>query len=145
MSRKIKRNLYPNLKKQISGKTELEAANILLNFVQTAFDYQTDQEQFGYERPLFGDELFFYPYSDCEDRSILYSILVHDLLHLDVVMLLYPGHLATAVRFTDEVPGYYFMVNGGKYVLCDPTYIGAPVGDCMPQFVGTAAEVVIIY
>lgn len=145
LSRKIKRNLYPNLKKQISGKTELEAANILLNFVQTAFDYQTDQEQFGYERPLFGDELFYYPYSDCEDRSILYSILVHDLLHLDVVMLLYPGHLATAVRFTDEASGYYFMVNGGKYVLCDPTYIGAPVGDCMPQFVGTAAEVVIIY
>ena len=113
--------------------------------MQTAFDYQTDQEQFGYERPLFGDELFYYPYSDCEDRSILFSILVHDLLHLDVVMLLYPGHLATAVRFTENVSGYYFMVNGEKYVICDPTYIGAPVGDCMPQYIGTAAEVVIIY
>jgi hypothetical protein len=145
LSRKIKRDLYPKLKQQISGKTEQEAANILLNFVQTAFDYQTDQEQFGYERPLFGDELFYYHYSDCEDRSILYSILVHDLLHLDVVMLLYPGHLATAVRFTENVSGYYFMVNGGKYVICDPTYIGAPVGDCMPQYIGTAAEIVMIY
>lgn len=145
LSRKIKRNLYPTLKKQISGNTELEAANILLNFVQTAFNYQTDQEQFGYERPLFGDELFYYPYSDCEDRSILFSILVHDLLKLDVIMLHFPGHLATAVRFTDEVSGYYFLVNGSKYVICDPTYIGAPVGDCMPQYIGTAAEVVIIY
>lgn len=145
LSRKIKRNLYPALRKQISGKTEREAANILLNFVQTAFNYQTDQEQFGYERPLFGDELFYYPYSDCEDRSILFSILIHDLLKLDVVMLYFPGHLATAVRFTDNVSGYYFMVNGSKYVICDPTYIGAPVGDCMPQYIGTAAEIVIIY
>lgn len=145
LSRKIKRTLYPVLKKQIAGKSEAEAANILLNFVQTAFDYKTDQEQFGYERPLFGDELFYYPYSDCEDRSILFSILVKDLLKLEVVLLHYPGHLATAVLFSDEVPGYYFMVNGKKYVLCDPTYIGAPVGDCMPQFIGTAADVVKIY
>lgn len=145
LSRKIKRNLYPNLRKQISGKSEREAANILLNFVQTAFKYKTDQEQFGYERPLFGDELFYYPYSDCEDRSILFTILVHDLLNLDVIMLHFPGHLATAVRFTENVSGYYFMVNGSKYVICDPTYIGAPVGDCMPQFVSTPAEVVFVY
>lgn len=145
LSQRAKQSLYPTLRKQISGKTELESANILLNFVQTAFNYQTDQEQFGYERPLFGDEIFYYPYSDCEDRSILFSILVHDLLHLDVIMLHYPGHLATAVRFNNEVSGYYFTVNGKKYVICDPTYIGAPVGDCMPQFVGTATNVVIIY
>lgn len=144
LSKKVKRNLYPALKKQISGKSELDAANILLNFVQTAFNYKTDQEQFGYERPLFGDELFYYPYSDCEDRSILFSILVRDLLYLDVVLLNYPGHLATAVQFTENVSGYYFMVNEKKYVLCDPTYIGAPVGDCMPQYVGVGAVIVEI-
>lgn len=144
LSRKVKRNLYPALKKQISGKSELDAANILLNFVQTAFSYKTDQEQFGYERPLFGDELFYYPYSDCEDRSILFSILVRDLLQLEVVLLNYPGHLATAVQFTEDVSGYYFMVNEKKYVLCDPTYIGAPVGDCMPQYVGVGAVIVEI-
>lgn len=144
LSRKVKRNLYPALKKQIAGKSEVEAANILINFVQTAFDYQTDQEQFGYERPLYGDELFYYPYSDCEDRSILFSILVRDLLHLEVVLLNYPRHLATAVLFNEDVCGYYFNVNGKKYVLCDPTYIGAPVGDCMPQFVGTSAIIVEI-
>lgn len=145
LSRAVKRTLYPNLRKQISGKTSLEAANILLNFVQTAFQYKTDGEQFGYERPLFGDELFYYPYSDCEDRSILFTILVHDLLHLDVVMLEYPGHLATAVRFKEDVSGYYFMVNGRKYVICDPTYIGASVGECMPQFQNTSAATIVVY
>ena len=144
LSRKVKRALYPMLKRKIKDLPELEAANVLLDFVQTAFEYRTDQEQFGYERPLFGDELFYYPYSDCEDRSILFSILVRDLLGLDVVMLNYPGHLATAVKFSEEVPGYYFMVKGEKYVVCDPTYIGASAGDCMPQFVGTCAVIVEI-
>lgn len=144
LSRKVKRALYPMLKRKIKDLPELDATNVLLDFVQTAFEYQTDQEQFGYERPLFGDELFYYPYSDCEDRSILFSILVRDLLGLDVVMLNYPGHLATAVKFSEEVPGYYFMVKGEKYVVCDPTYIGASVGDCMPQFVDTSAVIVDI-
>ena len=145
LSKDVKRSLYPALKKEISGKTAVQAANILLNFVQTAFDYKTDDEQFGHERPLYGDEIFYYPYSDCEDRSILFTILVHDLLRLDVVMLDYPGHLATAVRFKVEVPGYYFMVNGEKYVVCDPTYIGASVGDCMPQFKETDAVSIVVY
>ena len=30
--------------------------------------------------------MYYYPYSDCEDRSILFARLVKDLLGLDVVM-----------------------------------------------------------
>ena len=132
------------LKKQIKGKTQEEAANMLINFVQTAFDYATDDEQFGYERPLFGDEIFYYPYSDCEDRSILYSILVRDLLGLDVVLLYFPGHLATAVKFTEDISGYYLTIDNEKYLICDPTYIGAPIGDCMPDYQNVSAEIIKI-
>ena len=143
LSDEIKNTLYPALKAQISGKTKLEAANILLNFAQTAFQYMTDQEQFGYERPFFGDEIFYYPYSDCEDRSILFAILVRELLGLDVVLLHYPEHLATAVNFGDEdVYGSYFNVDGKKYIVSDPTYIGAPVGECMERFQNTNAEII---
>lgn len=146
LSKEVKKTLYPPLKKEIAGKTPVEAATILLNFVQTAFAYKTDGEQFGYERPLFGDEMFYYPYSDCEDRSILFTILVHDLLRLDIVMLEYPNHLATAVHFPKEdVSGYYVLFNGDKYVVCDPTYIGASVGDCMPQFQNTSAATIMVY
>ena len=146
LSKEVKKTLYPPLKKEISGKTLVEAANILLNFVQTAFEYKTDGDQFGYERPLFGDEMFYYPYSDCEDRSILFTILVHDLLRLDIVMLEYPNHLATAVHFPKEdVSGYYVLFNGDKYMVCDPTYIGASVGDCMPQYQNTSAATIMVY
>lgn len=145
LSEKTKQALYPVLKQQIAGKSAYDAANMLINFVQTAFDYQTDQQQFGYERPLYGDETLYYPYSDCEDRSILYSILVRELIGLDVVLLLYPGHLATAVNFPDnKAHGYHFTWKDKVYTICDPTYIGADAGDCMPDFRTTSPEVVQI-
>ena len=58
----------------VQGRNEADAANILINFVQTAFQYQTDGQQFGYEKPFFVEELFYYPYSDCEDRAMLFSL-----------------------------------------------------------------------
>ena len=135
LSESLKKELYPILRTKIASESVTDAANMLLDFVQTAFEYQTDDEQFGYERPLFGDEIFYYPFSDCEDRSILYSILVHDLLGLDVVLLHFPGHLATAVYFPDEVDGIYLTLEGKKYMVCDPTYIGADIGVCMPEYI----------
>ena len=125
----------------VNGKGEAEAANLLINFVQTGFQYATDQEQFGYEKPFFVEELFYYPYCDCEDRSVLYSYLVRNLLKLDVVLLDYPNHIATAVCFNDNVSGDFVTVGGKKYVVCDPTYIGASIGKAMPQFKNVAAKV----
>ena len=134
LSPKTKSRLYPALEAYLTGLDEAARANLLLNFVQTAFDYKIDQEQFGYERPLFGEESLYYPYCDCEDRSILYSILVRDLLGLDVVLLHFPEHLATAVRFNEEVAGDRIMLDGKPYVVCDPTYIGANIGETMPDY-----------
>lgn len=142
LSAQAKEQLYPVLRRAIEGKGKPAAANILIDFVQTAFEYRTDEEQFGTERPLFADETLFYPYCDCEDRAILYSILVHDLLGLKVVLLHYPGHLATAVSFDEELSGDYLMLNGRKYIVCDPTYIGASIGDAMPQFKNSPAKII---
>ena len=133
LSDMAKDSLYPVLRKAVAGKTQAQAANILLNFVQTGFAYATDQQQFGYERPLYPDESLYYPYCDCEDRSILFACLVRELMGLDVVLLDYPEHISTAVCFTEDVDGDYFMLDNKKYVACDPTYIGADVGMSMPS------------
>lgn len=125
--------LYNKLKTAIAGKSRTEAANMLLDFVQTAFLYKTDQDQFGYERPLFGEELFYYPYCDCEDRAIFYARLVKDLLDLDVILLNYPSHLATAVCFNQNIEGTLIEYKGKKYYVCDPTYINSSIGDEMPD------------
>ena len=137
----VESRLISSLSPLLRGKSEADAANILINFVQTAFRYQTDDRQFGYEKPFFVEELFYYPYSDCEDRAMLFSYLVRKLLGLDVVLLDYPEHIATAVRFNGDVGGDYLMVNGRKYTVCDPTYIGASIGMTMPKFKTVAAKV----
>ena len=136
--------LYSQLRTAIASKSVTEAANMLLNFVQTAFDYQVDGTQFGYERPLFGDETLYYPYCDCEDRAILYAILVRELLGLDVILLNYPEHIATAVCFGSDIAGRYIDYDGKRYFVCDPTYIGASIGDAMPQLRNEKAVIVEI-
>lgn len=140
VDKKFSDEVLDALRPAIKGKSEREAANILLDFVQSGFEYATDPEQFGYEKPFFVEELFYYPYCDCEDRSMLYRYLVTQLLGLDVILLDYPGHIATAVRFNGDVPGDFVVGGGGKYIVCDPTFIGAHVGMAMPQFKNTAAD-----
>lgn len=134
LSECVKRDLYPVLQKAIEGKKEADAVNMLLNFVQTGFGYSSDMDQFGYERPLYPDETFFYPYCDCEDRSILFSCLVRELVGLDVVLLSYPGHVTTAVHFNEPVKGDYLLIDDMKYVICEPTWPGASVGLCADKF-----------
>ena len=136
----MENRILSSLAPLVQGRNEADAANILINFVQTAFQYQTDGQQFGYEKPFFVEELFYYPYSDCEDRAMLFSYLVRKLLGLDVVLLDYPEHIATAVRFNGNVSGDYLMVNGWKYTVCDPTYIGASIGMTMPRYKTVSAK-----
>ncbi len=137
-------SLLAALEKHLKGKTELQAVNFLLRFVQTAFKYETDDEQFGREKYLIPEETIFYPASDCEDRSILFSYLVRELLNLDVVALDYPGHLATAVHFNGNIEGDVVNYGGKKYVICDPTYINADAGMCMPQFKNVNPKIIKI-
>lgn len=138
----IKKDILSSLKGSVAGKDEKTAASILLDFCQNAFEYATDKQQFGYEKPFFVEELFYYPQCDCEDRSILYRYLVKELLNLDVVLLNYPGHVATAVKFNDQnIQGDYVMVNGSKFLVCDPTFIGASIGMAMPEYKKTGAKI----
>lgn len=144
LSSQIKKSLYPKLRASIAAKSEVDAANTILNFVQTSLEYQTDDIQFGRERPLFADETLYYPYCDCEDRAILFSILVKELIGLDVVLLDYPDHIASAVCFSDGVQGDYFDIKGRQYTVCDPTYIGAKVGCSMDEYKDVEATVVML-
>jgi hypothetical protein len=137
------KNILQQIAPQLAGLSESEAVNKLLHFIQFAFKYETDGEQFGYEKPYFVEENFYYPTNDCEDRAVLLAFLVRNLLHLDVHLLYYPNHEATAIRFSDQSikgDGYIYQDNS-KYLICDPTYIGAKAGQCMPQYEGVKPTV----
>lgn len=144
LDQSVKNMLYPPLKKTISSMSEKDAVGIILNWVQTAFEYGYDDKIWGGDRAFFAQETLYYPYSDCEDRAILFSRLVRDLVGLDVVLLYYPGHLATAVGFKGDVNGDYLMYKNRKYVVCDPTYINAGVGRTMPNMNNQQAQIIAL-
>ncbi len=136
--------LLPTLRSMVAGKSERDAVGALLSFLHNAFPYKTDPQQFGSERTLFAEEMFIYKFSDCEDRSILFARLVRELLGLETILLHYPEHIATAVRFSAETQGDYVQLGSARYVICDPTYIGAKVGESMPEFRNVSAKIIRI-
>lgn len=126
--------------------TPVQFIDIILNFVQTSFDYKTDEQQFGYEKYFYPEEVIAYPYSDCEDRSALFAWLVTNYTDAKVIGLQYEGHIATAVYFGEDVniDGDKFSYAGKKYYVCDPTYINASIGMTMPQFKGKTPKIIKI-
>ncbi len=145
MNEAIKKDLYAQLKAKIANLNQLDSVNRILNWVQTGFVYEYDDKVWGGDRTFFSEETLYYPYCDCEDRSILLSRLVRDILGLDVLLIYYPGHLATAIGFTENVTGDYFMLGGKKYVVADPTFINAPVGRTMTGLDNQTAKVILLH
>lgn len=140
----VRRSVVSQLKEQLTGMNEAQAANALLHFVQSAFEYKTDGQQFGegVEKSFFFDETLYFPYCDCEDRSIFYAYLVREILGLDVLLVGYPGHECTAVALSAPPQTYTsFNYKGRTYYICDPTYIGADIGMCMPDYRDEQPEV----
>ena len=142
----VKDSLITPMKVKLAGKSQQEQVQQLLSWIhgrvdikrenpnQNCFLFAFDEAVWGYDRNFFPEETLFYPYCDSEDRSILLARLVRDVVGLDCVLVYYPGHLATAVRFTETpVKGDYVVWDNQQYIVCDPTYIGSDVGETMPN------------
>ncbi len=137
-------SLLSALRPLLKDMNDIDKADFLLHFVQDATQYKTDQEQFGREKPLFAEESLHYDFTDCEDRSILYSYLIRKLTGLKIVILDYPGHIATAVKFEGIRAGDYVSFDNSNWLVCDPTYLGADIGMCMPDLKKVNPEIIEI-
>ena len=49
-----------------------------------------------------------------------------------------------AVNFPNDVEGDYVSVNGRKFTICDPTYVGSEVGETMPTMKGLGTKVILL-
>jgi len=125
-----------------SGKSEKEKVSILLNLMFEGFPYKPDQEQFGREDYLFADEALFYPFTDCEDRAVLFAQLVSHFTKLTTVGLEYPDHVSVAVKFNEPIIGDYIILNNDKYYICDPTYLGSEIGMAMDSMKKSAPIII---
>ena len=136
--------LYPQLRKSIEGLSDYDAVNQLCNWIQTGFEYEYDDKVWGHDRAFFADETLYYPYCDCEDRSILLTRIVRDLLNLPCALVYYPGHLSTTVALGEDAKGDYLRIDGKKFLICDPTYINAPIGRTMPGMQNDTAKAILL-
>lgn len=116
------------------GMNSEQAVGYILSLIQKGFEYKTDYELFGRSKPMFIEESFYYGANNCKDRVLIFSWLVKRTLGLKTIMLGYPNHVACGVEFDAPVKGDSFSYKGHNYVMCDPTYIGAPIGATMPKF-----------
>ncbi len=119
-------------KEHINGKKASDAINFVLHFVQNAFVYQQDNEQFSREKVMFAQETLYYDKSDCEDRAVLFSSLVKEFFGINVVGIKYKDHMATALYIPLE--GDSVSVKSKKFVIADPTYVNATLGMSMPKY-----------
>ena len=126
----------------INGKNLTDKVNFLLDFVQKAVVYETDDQQFGYENYLFAEEVLSSDGADCEDRSVFLAQLIDHYVPLRVIGLEYPGHFTLAVNVPGNPEGYYMKIYDDRYYVCDPTYIGAKLGMLMPQLADKQPEII---
>lgn len=137
-----RREVEEQIKTQIGTQASLSSVNRLLHFVQSAFAYATDDEQFGFEKPYFFEELLYYPKCDCEDRSVFYATLLRRIMGVNNHLINFPGHECVSIALPGEsISGSYYEQDGLQYYISDPTYIGANTGLCMPQYRSTAPRV----
>ena len=131
----FRNQVVETMREKVKGLDTFDGVRKLLSYVQYGFNYMTDPQQYGHEKVNFPEENFFYPANDCEDRAILLATLVREIYGLDVVLLHYDGHLSTAIDFRDPtIKGDAINIDGHHYVMCDPTFIGAPIGMSMPNY-----------
>ena len=125
-------DIATKLKKYTDGKKASDALNFVLHFVQKSFKYERDDEQFGREKVMFAEETLYYDKSDCEDRAVLFAYLVKNLFKIGVVGVKYKDHMATGLY----IPTSGDSVKDGrkKFIIADPTYVNASIGQSMPRY-----------
>ena len=142
ISNQTSQTISKTLKNIISSMNQHNAINFLLRLTQTGFNYQRDHTQFGKEKVMFFEESLAYPYSDCEDRAIFFTHLVKKLLHLDILFVKYPNHLATAISINTNIKGDNLIYHNKKYYIADPTYSQSNIGQAMPKMKGIKFKII---
>ncbi|MEI8007025.1 MAG: hypothetical protein WCI48_12530 [Bacteroidota bacterium] len=137
-------SLDASLKPMMKDKTETDKVAILLKFVQDAFPYKLDMEQFGREKYFFPDETLHYPYSDCEDRAVFLVKLIYLYTNLTAVGLEYSDHVSVAVKLDEPIMGSYVVFKNDRYYICDPTFIGAGLGMAMDEMKKQSPDIIVV-
>ena len=48
------------------------------------------------------------------------------------------------MKFKEDIKGDYIQLGADKYLVCDPTYVGAYIGEAMPGMDNNSAKVILL-
>jgi len=116
-------SLRPQLMHYMEPMNEETKMEFLVSITRMAFNYKEDFQAFGKNKPMIAEELFFYNYSDCEDRCALFYNLNKITVDLPLLVIALPDHLSIAVAM-DSRPsrtGNIIQYEDREYYFCDPT------------------------
>ncbi|MBP3537443.1 MAG: hypothetical protein J6J93_07890 [Muribaculaceae bacterium] len=130
----LRNRIADQIRTQLADKEGESGVEAFLSFMQHAFEYSTDQNFHGFEKPYFVEETLFYPKNDCEDRAIFYTYFVKNALGKETQLVAFPGHEAATVKLDTPVSGTSYNTDGETFFISDPTYVGAKSGMVMPQY-----------
>lgn len=153
VSEYAKCNPDPKLRESVTGQIREQLADFdsdrkaeeFLGFMHRAFDYATDEDFHGFEKPYFIEETLYYPKNDCEDRAIFYTYFLWNSLGKEAQLITFPGHAAATVRLEKPVDGVSYRMNGETFWISDPTYTGSHTGMIMPPYRDTPPTVELTY
>lgn len=141
LDQKLRDSLVNQVRQQLNGLDAEEAVNRLMAFFHQGLPYATDEQRHGFEKPYFLEETLYYDRCDCEDRAIMFTYLLWNALGVKNHLIAYPGHESAAVEMKTPTNGHSYTWQGSRYFSADPTYIGAKVGDIMPQYTTTTPTI----
>ena len=143
------RSLKPQLERYMKDMNEETQLEFLASITRMAFNYKEDHQAFGKNKPMIAEELFFYDYSDCEDRCALFYNLNKLTLDLPLLVIALPDHLSIAVAM--ETPptraGNVITYQGREYYFCDPTgpFNAHHIGTLPKEYRGSRYEILSAY
>ncbi len=116
-------SLRPQLLQYMEPMNEETKLEFLVSITRMAFNYKEDYQAFGKNKPMIAEELFFYNYSDCEDRCALFYNLNKITIDLPLLVIALPDHLSIAVAMNTAPTrsGNIIQYEGKQYYFCDPT------------------------
>ncbi|MES2559757.1 MAG: hypothetical protein V4590_08460 [Bacteroidota bacterium] len=124
-------SLITEMRQATSSMSTTEGVNFILRFVQATFDYKKDELVYGEEKFSFPEETLTNTYSDCEDKAMLFAVLINKIYRLKTVALYYKGadHINVAVQSWKQNIGGNFVFNDQNYIVCEPTRNGYNIGE----------------
>ncbi len=145
VSPSLREKLIEQIRSQLAHLSGDDKVEALLKFMHNVFEYSTDQDYHGFEKPYFIEETLFYPKNDCEDRAIFYTWFLWNALGRDAQLITFPGHESATVVMEQQIKGTSYTFGGKRFYVSDPTFIGSTTGMIMPDYRGYDPQVDYTY